>query len=75
MADELARRLRALVRVRTDAVVAAKSANAPAAAEAVLQERLRALEAEVAEVRGRVNGLLFAVLGALLVQLLLRLLA
>lgn len=79
MADELARRLRALVRRGAAAAVPVKpqpAANAPvSASEAVLQERLRAVEAEVAEVRSRVNGLLFAVLGAVLVQLLLRLLA
>lgn len=36
-------------------------------------ERLRALEREVAEVRSRINGLLFVVAGASLTQLVLRL--
>ena len=37
-------------------------------------ERLRSLERELAEVRARVNGLLFVVAGAVVTQILLRLL-
>ena len=39
--------------------------------EAALEQRIRALEQSVAEVKGRVNGLLFLVAGAVLVQLIL----
>lgn len=39
----------------------------------LLQERLQNLERDVAEVRTRVNGLFFLVLGATLLQLLARL--
>lgn len=78
MSDELVRLLRGLRRAKAlneeegpkDILLAPGSTF-----EAVLQERLRTLEAELAEVRGRVNGLLFVVLGAVLVQLLLRLLS
>jgi hypothetical protein len=40
-----------------------------------LAERLRALERDVAEVRTRVNGLIFVVAGAVVAQLVLRLVA
>ena len=40
---------------------------------AVVAQRLRALERDVAEVRTRVNGLLFVVAGAVVAQLVLRL--
>jgi hypothetical protein len=40
----------------------------------VVAERLRGLERDLAEVRARVNGLLFVVAGAVVAQLLLRLL-
>ena len=40
---------------------------------AVVAQRLRALERDVAEVRTRVNGLLFVVAGAVVTQLVLRL--
>jgi len=39
-----------------------------------VEERLRALETEVADVKGRVNGLIFVVLGAVITQVLLNLL-
>jgi hypothetical protein len=39
----------------------------------VVAERLRLLERELAEVRSRVNGLLFVVAGAVVAQLILRL--
>ena len=41
----------------------------------VVAERLRLLERELAEVRARVNSLLFVVAGAVVTQLVLRLLA
>ena len=40
---------------------------------AAAEQRLRALEREVAEVKGRVNGLIFVVAGAVITQLVLRL--
>ena len=39
----------------------------------IVAERLRVLERELAEVRSRVNGLLFVVAGAVVAQLVLRL--
>jgi len=41
---------------------------------AVVAQRLEALERDVAEVRARINGLMFVVAGAVVTQLLLRLL-
>jgi hypothetical protein len=40
---------------------------------ALVAERLRSLERDVAEVRTRINGLLFVVVGAVITQLVLRL--
>ncbi len=37
------------------------------------EERLRSLEREVAEVKGRINGLIFVVAGAVVTQVVLRL--
>ena len=45
----------------------------PQAFRAVVAERLRALERDLAEVRARVNGLLFVVAGAVATQVILRL--
>jgi hypothetical protein len=45
----------------------------PASTE-LLAEQIKHLRAEVDELRGRVNGLLFTVIGAVVVQLVLRLL-
>ena len=42
---------------------------------AAAEQRLRALEREVAEVKGRVNGLIFVVAGAVITQVVLRLVA
>lgn len=81
MADELVRLLQELVRAR-----AKPAANAPpggraaspaapiAVSDALLQERLRAVETDLAEVRARVNGLIFLVIGTVLGQLVLRML-
>jgi len=41
---------------------------------AATEERLRGLEREMSEVKGRVNGLIFVLAGAVAVQVLLRLL-
>ncbi len=40
--------------------------------DVLLQERIASLEREVQEVKGRVNGLLFLVVGAVLVQVVVR---
>lgn len=61
-------------RDRHEAAVAAQQAamSAPAFRAAVAQ-RLHALERDVAEVRSRINGLLFVVAGAVVTQVVLRL--
>ena len=41
---------------------------------AVTEQRLRSLEREVADVKGRVNGLIFVVAGAVITQVVLKLL-
>jgi hypothetical protein len=46
----------------------------PEAFRAVVDERLRALERQLDEVKGRVNGLIFLLAGAVATQLVLRLL-
>ncbi len=40
---------------------------------AAAEQRLRSLEREVAEVKGRINGLIFVVTGAVLTQVVLKL--
>jgi vacuolar-type H+-ATPase subunit D/Vma8 len=42
-------------------------------AAAVTEERMRSLEAEVTELKGRVNGLIFVLIGAVATQVVLRL--
>jgi len=44
-----------------------------AAFRAAVEERLRALEREMAEVKGRVNGLIFLIAGTVAAQIILRL--
>jgi len=61
-------------RARTASGPALETMTAPAF-RAVVAQRLRALERDVAEVRARVNGLLFVVAGAVATQVVLRLLA
>jgi hypothetical protein len=63
-----ARRSRTSRPSRIDAV----EAMTPEAFRAVVAQRLQALERDVAEVRARINGLLFVVAGAVVAQLLLR---
>jgi hypothetical protein len=43
-----------------------------AAFRAAVEERLRALEREMAEVKGRVNGLIFLIAGTVAAQIILR---
>ncbi len=71
---QLFARLRAtqLSRRDDDYVSSIEAMSAPAF-RALVAERLRSLERDVAEVRSRVNGLLFVVAGAVVTQLVLRL--
>ena len=47
---------------------------APASAfEAVVEQRLKELERQIEEVKGRVNGLIFLVVGTVLLEVVLRL--
>ena len=53
---------------------AATVAASTAAFRASVEERLRSLEAEVADVKNRINGLLLVAVGAVLTQVVLHLL-
>ena len=66
----------ALRRFRRSPEAAGEVSARVSAAEfrAAAEQRLRALEREVAEVKGRVNGLIFVVVGAVMTQIVLRLL-
>ncbi len=72
-ADEIGRVMSAF-RSRADERPAIETMSAPAF-RAIVAERLRALERDLAEVRTRINGLLFVVAGAVVTQVMLRLLA
>lgn len=72
-ADELRHVMNAFRADRTDAP-SLETMSAPAF-RAIVAERLRVLERELAEVRARVNGLLFVVASAVVTQVALRLLA
>ena len=56
-------------------VVALRAGREDIAFRAVIEERLRNLERQLDEVKGRVNGLIFLLVGAVAVQFVLRLLA
>ena len=73
--DRLADALRRLVR-RGSAGVAPQGPGLapPTPFDALLEARIRALERQVEEVKGRVNGLFFLLLGSLAVEVVLRLL-
>jgi uncharacterized protein involved in exopolysaccharide biosynthesis len=72
MADELTAALRKLVRRVRPAANSAPLAEPATAFEALLRQRVEALEREVADLRGRVFGLLFVVAGGVLAQVLAR---
>ena len=55
--------------------IAEIEAMTPSAFRVLVAERLRAVERDMAEVRARINGLLFVVAGAVITQLVLRLAA
>lgn len=73
MADEFTRTLRALLGRSRRGSSPAASPNAPVVTPVELNTRLVTLEREMEEVRGRINGLLYLVVGAVLTQLVLRL--
>ncbi len=65
---------RALARFRRRPSGGSDTARVSAAEfRAATEQRLRSLEREVAEVKGRVNGLIFVVAGAVITQVVLRL--
>lgn len=66
---------RAIARFRRLPGPAAGEATARASAagfRAVIETRMRALERDIGEVKGRLNGLIFVVIGAVITQLLLK---
>ncbi|MEX0750497.1 MAG: hypothetical protein WD359_06775 [Dehalococcoidia bacterium] len=67
--------IRSLVVAQRGASVEPLEAMSAPAFRAVVAQRLRALERDLAEVRTRVNGLLFVVAGAAVTQVVLRLFA
>ena len=79
MPDELTRALRRLAPPRVGREASPEPAPLPEGPgspfEAALATRLRSVEADLAEVRGRVNGLLFVVAGFAITQSAMRLLA
>ncbi len=60
-------------RRRADAGGGSRSGVSAAEFRAATEQRLRSLEREVAEVKGRINGLIFVVAGAVITQVVLRL--
>ncbi len=67
---------RALARFRPQADGGGSDTRARISAaefRAATEQRLRSLEREVAEVKGRINGLIFVVAGAVITQVVLRL--
>ncbi len=46
-----------------------------AAFRAAVEQRLRSLERDIAEIKGRLNGLIFVVIGAVLTQVVLKVMA
>lgn len=69
---EMARRIRSR-QPATNTTPQAVAGDSEAAFRAVMEERLRGLEQEIREVKGRVNGLLFLLAGTVLAQFVLRL--
>ncbi len=70
----LERALAGLARRRDDAGIDAEriEAMSPQAFRLLVAERLRTLERDLAEVRTRINGLLFVVAGAVVTQVLMK---
>lgn len=66
---------RAIARFRRLPVDGDREATARASAasfRAVIETRMRSLERDMGEVKGRLNGLIFVVIGAVITQLLLK---
>ncbi len=73
MSDRLQRALARFRRGRADGGGGTWARISAAEFRAATEERLRSLEREVAEVKGRINGLIFVVAGAVITQVVLRL--
>ena len=73
MSDRLQRALARFHRSRADDGGGTRARISAAEFRAATEERLRSLEREVAEVKGRINGLIFVVTGAVITQVVLRL--
>jgi hypothetical protein len=61
-------------RPRRRATRTGRNRSAAAAFQAVVEERLRNLEQQLNELKGRVNGLIFLIIGVVITQLVLRML-
>ena len=72
-AAALHRLIRALRRTSSSGGEGAIATMTPEMFRTTVSERLRSLERELTEVRTRINGLLFVVTGAVITQLILRL--
>ena len=73
MPSSLQRALARFRRRRADDDGDSRSRVSAAEFRAATEQRLRSLEREVAEVKGRINGLIFVVGGAVITQVVLRL--
>jgi len=68
---------RAITRFRPDGHVSAANGEtagriSAAAFRAAVEQRLRSLERDIGEMKGRLNGLIFIVIGAVITQVVLR---
>ena len=72
--ESLERALAGFARRRGEAAIDAEriEAMSPQAFRLLVAERLRTLERDLAEVRTRINGLLFVVVGAVVTQVVMR---
>ena len=73
MPSSLQRALARFRRRRADDDGDSRSRVSAAEFRVATEQRLRSLEREVAEVKGRINGLIFVVAGAVITQVVLRL--
>ena len=73
MASRLEQALACFRRRQQEAQEAAKPARGADAFRARVEERLRNLEQQVSEIKGRVNGLIFLVAGTALTQVIMKL--
>lgn len=76
MADSLQQQLSRFRGAPSDGERNAIAVRVSAAAfRAAVEQRLKNLERDIAEIKGRLNGLIFVVMGAVITQLVLRLAA